>query len=267
MLRRLCIALLFAAFPAQAATLLAKPYEPGIQVEEYWVSEKLDGVRARWDGQHLWSRGGHRFAAPDWFVAGFPNKILDGELWSARGDYQNIASITARQQPHDGWAELKLMVFDLPEHGGKFSQRVVAMRQLKAVPYLQAIEQSKMTEDELFVRLEQVIAAGGEGLMLHHQYALYKDGRSDQLLKLKPFQEADALVIGYSPGKGRYQGLLGALQVRLANGIEFKIGSGLSDAQRRNPPLIGSTVSFKHQGFTDSGKPRFAVFLRQRSAP
>ena len=91
--------------------MLADIYQQGIDVSQYWVSEKLDGVRARWNGRQLLSRGGHVFAAPEWFIKSFPAIPLDGELWIGPGHYEETASIVRKQQPHEGWKNIRLMVF------------------------------------------------------------------------------------------------------------------------------------------------------------
>ena len=170
------------------------------------VSEKLDGVRARWDGQDLISRGGHKFAAPRWFTEHFPEIPLDGELSIGRSRYEETASIVRRQHPHEGWRAVRFMVFDVPEHGGTFDERVSAMNYLtKHVdsPYFGIIKQESFdTEETLKQRLQSVLAQGGEGLMLHRKTAYYASGRSQDLLKLKPSTDAEATVIGYRPGKG-----------------------------------------------------------------
>ena len=246
--------------------MLAKVYRQHEDVAQFWVSEKLDGVRARWDGRQLISRGGNVFIAPDWFVRNFPDRPLDGELWMGRGRYEDVVSIVRQQTPHDGWKDIKFMVFDLPAHGGTFSERVEAMRQLASTPYLDVIEQFRMDSNKaLMDKLDDIAGQGGEGLMLHRQTALYHSGRSDDLLKLKPFEDAEATVIGYKPGKGKNTGLMGAIKVRMDNGKEFYIGSGFTQQQRKDPPLIGSLVTYRYQGFTQAGIPRFAVFVRQRN--
>ena len=117
---------------------------------------------------------------------------------------------------------------------------------------------------ELMARLEAVVAAGGEGLMLHHEDAPYRAGRSDDLLKVKPYLDAEARVIAHLPGQGRYAGLMGALLVEESSGRRFRLGNGFSDEERRSPPPIGSLVTFKYQGRTRHGLPRFASFLRVR---
>lgn len=253
------------------AILQAEVYHSGIEVADYWVSEKLDGVRARWDGKQLLSKNSNSFRAPAWFTQGFPDTTLDGELWSARGEYQRIVSIVSRDTPHQGWRQIKFMIFDLPDDKQPFSQRVSRMKTLveqSPSPYLDLIEQFRVkTEQELMQKLNKVVSEGGEGLMLHHQGALYHEGRSQHLLKLKPYQDAEAVVIGYRPGKGQFAGKMGAIKVRTDDNKEFYIGSGFSHRQRENPPPLGTRITFRYQGVTDNGIPRFAVFLRIRQEP
>ncbi|WP_342348737.1 DNA ligase, partial [uncultured Nitrospira sp.] len=248
--------------------MLADIYREGLDLSQYRVSEKLDGVRARWDGTHLISRGGNVFAAPEWFINRFPPIPLDGELWMGRGRYEEVSSIVRTQQSHDGWRNVRLMVFDLPAHGGIFAQRVIEMNRLKTEsdsPYLGIIEQQRVgSEEDLLKWLHTVIDEGGEGLMLHRETALYASGRSQDLLKLKLFTDAEATVIGYRPGKGQFDGLIGSLKVRTDDGVIFFIGSGLSHEERRRRPPLESRVTFRHQGLTENGIPRFPVFLRIR---
>jgi DNA ligase-1 len=246
--------------------MLANVYRQHEDVTQFWVSEKLDGVRARWDGQQLISRGGAVFMAPAWFVQNFPDKPLDGELWMGRGRYEDVVSVVRQQKPHDDWKNVKFMVFDLPAHGGTFTERVTAMRHLATTPYLKVIEQFRVDSNKaLMDKLDHLVWQGGEGLVLHRKNALYHSGRSDDLLKLKPFEDAEAIVIGYKPGKGKNTGLMGAIKVRMDNGKEFYIGSGFTQQQRKNPPPIGSLVTYRYQGFTQAGIPRFAVFVRLRN--
>ena len=249
--------------------MLAEIYQQGIDPSQYWVSEKLDGVRARWDGNRLFSRGGHVFVAPEWFTEDFPKISLDGELWIGRRRYEDTSSIVRKQQPHEGWREVRFMVFDLPEHGGPFNERVKAMSRMATQIdslYFGIIEQQTIaSEDALRHRLQATLDQGGEGLMLHRKTAHYAKGRSQDLLKLKPYTDAEATVIGYRPGKGKYTGQVGSLKVRTDQGIVFYIGTGLSDVQRRHPPPLQSRITFRHQGFTKNGIPRFPVFLRIRN--
>ncbi|NOQ64239.1 MAG: DNA ligase [Methyloprofundus sp.] len=251
--------------------MLAKVFQPEIQVVDYWVSEKLDGVRARWNGRQLISRGGKVLSAPTWFTQGFPNQVLDGELWIAREQYQQTMSVISRKQAHAGWKGVKFMIFDLPNMPADFSARVSAMRQLvidTRSDYLQMITQFQIASNtELMQRLKAVIEQGGEGLMLHHKAGLYQSGRSHDLLKLKQFSDAEATVISYRAGKGQFVGKMGAIKVQTLAGKVFFIGSGFTHQEREKPPAVGSVVTFRYQGFTDRGIPRFAVFIRVRDEP
>ena len=249
--------------------MLADIYEQGIDVTQYWISEKLDGVRARWNGTELISRGGKTFSSPDWFTQDFPTIPLDGELWIGRQRYEEVSSIVRKHHPHEGWKAIRFMMFDLPTHGGRFDDRVQAMRNLvkqTPSPYLALIDQFLVSDEkELHQRLQTVIDNGGEGLMLHRKSAQYANGRSQDLLKLKPFSDAEATVIGYRPGKGKYLGQVGSLKVRTDDGTIFHIGTGLTDKERRHPPAINSRITFRYQGFTKNGIPRFPVFLHIRN--
>jgi DNA ligase-1 len=258
--------------------LLAGEYrpdaQPGLHLPDYWVSEKLDGVRARWDGRQLVSRGGRRIHAPAWFTQGWPDQTLDGELWGGRGRFEDTAGTVARITPEDSaWRRLRFMVFDLPGHDGTFTERVAAMavlrEDLRGMPssaWLQIVEQSRAgTQAELDRRLDATVRAGGEGLMLHRGEARYRAGRSDDLLKVKPFQDAEAQVLSHLPGRGRHAGRMGALLVQTPDGRRFRLGTGFSDAQRMHPPPPGSWVSYRYRGLTADGLPRFATFLRVRS--
>ncbi|OQK15973.1 ATP-dependent DNA ligase [Methyloprofundus sedimenti] len=269
------VSILLASSPALAIEkpklMLARTFQPSVVITDYWVSEKLDGVRARWNGHQLISRGGIALAAPNWFIDGFPDMPLDGELWMARGEYQQTVSIIKKQKPHSGWKKIKFMIFDLPDHQGSFSNRLAVMRNIDEqiqTPYLSIIPQYQLsTNEELMHHLKIITNKGGEGIMLHHKTGIYRSGRSNDLLKLKLFTDAEASVIGYRAGKGQFAGKMGAIKVRSSTGKIFFIGSGFSHKDRERPPAIGSTISFRYQGFTDSGIPRFAVFIRVRNEP
>lgn len=272
----LCCALLLANAGAAElpGLLLARVHHDGdpIALDHYWVSEKLDGVRGYWDGRRLWTRNGEPIAAPAFFTQGWPAQPLDGELWAGRGRFE-FASGTVRAQQADAgaWRQLRFMVFDLPAEAGDFDMRLRRMRALlqpAPAPHLAMVEQFRVgTPQALRARLDATVAAGGEGLMLHRGDSHYRAGRSDELLKYKPYDDAEATVVAHLPGKGKYQGLLGALEVQSDDGLRFRLGSGLSDAQRRDPPPLGSRITYAYNGRTVNGLPRFARFLRVREAP
>ncbi|MBC7621569.1 MAG: DNA ligase [Candidatus Saccharibacteria bacterium] len=260
------------------ALMLAKVYHPGIDLSDYWVSEKYDGLRGYWDGQQLFSRGGERVQAPVWFTAGWPNIPLDGELWAGRGQFAKATSTVRQQAPRDAaWRSIKFMVFDVPAQGGPFTERIAALNAAVTQigqPWVVAVVQTRATTHAaLQAQMHRIVKAGGEGLVLHRGASLYSAARNDDLLKVKPHVDAEATVLGHQPGKGKYSGMLGALLVEsvasgnaAAPGVRFKIGTGLSDAQRRNPPVIGSVVTYRFRGLTDAGVPRFASFVRLAQA-
>lgn len=247
---------------------LAQIYEDE-PVRAFLVSEKLDGVRAIWDGEQLKTRNGHLIHTPAWFTHDWPDVWLDGELWAGRDQFPLVQRTVLDDQPNPvDWKRIHYYVFDAPDFAGTFAARAdfyTALIGERSLPFLKAVEQHSVASNEaLYARLDSVVAAGGEGLMLHRKDARFKDGRSDALLKLKPYMDSEAKVIGYTPGKGKYEGLVGALVVKLANGKELRIGSGLSDQQRAHPPAIGAFVTYQYQGFTVTGLPRFATFVRER---
>ena len=268
------------AAPERApALMLAKVYHPGVDLADYWVSEKYDGVRGFWDGQRLRTRGGEPVYAPAWFTAGWPSVAMDGELWAGRGQFAR-ASATVRQQSPDNaaWQGIRFMVFDLPAHGGPFTERIAALQATVAQiaqPWVVAVAQSRATSHTaLQAQMRKVVKAGGEGLMLHRGASLYTAARNGDLLKVKPHEDAEARVLGHQPGRGRLAGQLGALVVETvasgngpAAGIRFKIGTGLADAERQSPPPVGSVVTYRYRGLTDAGVPRFASFLRLAPEP
>jgi DNA ligase-1 len=238
-----------------------------LDLGRYLVSEKLDGVRAYWDGNLMFTRHGQAIAVPAWFASHLPMRALDGELWMARGRFEATSAAVRRQSPvEDEWRALHFMVFELPGAEGTFEQRAERLRALAAAAAwdgLQAVPQARVADAAaLQKRLAGVVAGGGEGLMLHEAGAPYLSGRNPVLLKLKPQDDDEAVVLALLPGEGRLKGLMGALRVRNAAGQAFSIGSGFTDAQRRTPPPVGSTITYRYRGVTASGLPRFATFLR-----
>ncbi|CAZ89183.1 putative ATP-dependent DNA ligase [Thiomonas arsenitoxydans] len=255
--------------PPPPALLLAETASSQLDPAPYWVSEKLDGVRAFWDGRVLRFRSGNPVPAPAWFTAALPSQPLDGELWIARESFDQVSGIVRSNPPNDrDWKQVRYMVFELPNAPGSFTERIARMRTLverAQAPWLQMVPQFRVPNSAaLKQQLDKIVKAGGEGLMLHRADAPYQTGRQDVLLKLKPWQDAEATVIGYTPGKGKYAGLTGALNMQMPDGKIFRIGSGLSDALRRNPPPIGAQITYRYQSLTPSGLPRFARYLRVR---
>jgi len=258
-----------AAVPPAPTLLLAERYRDDIDVPRYWVSEKLDGVRASWDGKNLRFRSGNPVPAPQWFLDALPSQSLDGELWLGRGSFEQLSAIVRRQTPVDAeWQRVRYMIFELPNAPGSFTDRVEQIKAVTAaanLPWLQPVFQFRLPNDAALQRkLREVVRNGGEGLMLHRDDAAYETGRSSALLKVTPWLDAEATVVAHLPGKGKYAGMLGALHMELPDGRRFALGSGLSDAQRRNPPPLGTQITYRYRELTKSGMPRFPRYLRVR---
>lgn len=248
--------------------LLAQKAPAVLDVGRYLLSEKFDGVRAYWDGHLMFSRSGQRIELPAWFAAHLPMRALDGELWLARRRFDELSAAVRRRQPRESeWRRIRYLLFELPGAQGSFEQRAQALQTLARQADwegLQAVEQFRVAGSaELRRRLQAVLREGGEGLMLHEAAAPYQTGRRNALLKLKPQDDDEAVVLAHLPGEGRYEGRLGGLRVRNAEGQVFVLGTGFSEAQRRAPPPVGGLVSYRYRGLTGQGLPRSASFWRR----
>lgn len=250
---------------------LAKVYEQSnkVDVSEYLVSEKFDGVRAIWTGAEFVTRNGNPINPPAWFSSVLPNLWLDGELWTKHNDFAALSGIVRTAKPVDSdWQKVTFRVFDMPDQTNPFSIRYKNYQQLVQVinkPHIIAVEQHQFSSNQaLTAFFERITKRGGEGVMLHLASAKHQNGRTSALLKLKPYFDDEAIILGYLPGKGKYLGMLGAMRVKNEAGIEFTIGTGFSDLQRQNPPAIGAKITYRYHGYTKNGLPRFASFLRER---
>ena len=252
-----------------AHVMLAKPWLPSMDPAGYLVSEKLDGVRALWDGRSLRFRSGRPIAAPAWFLEGLPAVALDGELWLGRRSFDSLSGTVRKTVPVDAeWRAVRYMVFDLPELDGAFALRAQRLAEVVAsahLPWLQALDQSRIGHTSgLQAHLQEVVVAGGEGLVLHRADALWMSGRSDALRKLKMEPDEEGRVIALVPGRGKYTGHMGALLLETPEGRRFSLGTGFTDALRSNPPAVGSVVTYRYRDHTAKGLPKFASFLRVR---
>lgn len=247
--------------------MLAHSYKPETTLvySDYLISEKLDGMRALWDGTQLVSRAGNRIHAPDFFTAGLPSHMaLDGELFAGRGQFQQTVSIARRQAGGEIWRTLKFVVFDAPTVAGGFEDRLAAVWEIKSDFLVVHPHETCRDQTHLEEELQRIESLGGEGLMLRKKQSEYRNGRSHDLLKVKTFHDDEAIVCGHQDGKGKHSGRMGALLCRLKNRTEFKVGSGFSDAQRANPPPVGSIITFRYFETTTAGVPRFPTFVRVR---
>jgi DNA ligase 1 len=257
-----------------ANLMLANSWKPdkgsNYQYSDYLISEKLDGMRALWDGKQLVSRAGNKIHAPDFFTAGFPaTTALDGELFSGRGQFQQTVSIARRQNGGEAWRSLKFVVFDAPSEPGGFEDRLATVFAVESDFVVVHPHEPCRDQQHLEAELARIENLGGEGLMLRKKQSAYRNGRTDDLLKVKTFVDDEAIVYGHQDGKGRHSGNMGALLCRLLKNnqvttTEFKVGTGFSDDDRKNPPPVGSVITFRYFEMTKGGVPRFPSYLRMR---
>jgi DNA ligase-1 len=256
---------------AAPALMLARNWQAGLDSRAYLVSEKLDGVRAYWDGEVLHFKSGRVITAPPWFTAALPKTALDGELWMGRHRFDRLSGIVRRSVPVDAeWREVQYMIFDLPGAGGTFAERstrLVALLENSAVDWLRPVAQFRVADGPaLQAQLKSTVASGGEGLMLHRAQANWQPGRSADLRKLKLVPDEEAKIVGHIDGKGKHAGRMGALLLETPEGKRFALGTGFTDAQREAPPAVGAFVTYRYRDRTPAGLPKFASFLRVRES-
>ncbi len=228
----------------------------------WWMSEKLDGIRAIWDGTDFRTRNNNVLYAPDWFKAPLPKERLDGELWLGRDMFQKTMSIVRRLNPNGEWKDVIFRIFDAPDATGDFEDRLDHLNKMALPSHAQVVIQFKCTsKHHLEQYLDSIVQQDGEGVMLRKPHSQYEARRSTTLLKVKPFYDMEVVVTGHTPGKGKHKGVVGALVCGL-NGKSFKVGGGLTNAERRNPPQPGQTITIKYQQLTKAGIPRHASFVR-----
>ncbi|EAU82651.2 DNA ligase [Coprinopsis cinerea okayama7 len=248
-------------------------FETGIDPTGWWISEKLDGVRvlisAFWDGKQFFSRLGNPFTPPKWFLETLPKDVkLDGELFGGRQQFQSTVSVVKTvNSPH--WKGISFQVFDIPSKASDpFEKRLETLDALfgeggsHKCSHVSIVEHVlAKSRDHVLEKLKEIEELGGEGLMLRKPQSKYEGSRSNTLLKVKTFYDAEAVVTGYEPGKGRNAGVTGALKCKMASGKTFNVGTGLSDKQRKNPPKIGSIIVYRFQELTRDKVPRFPSFI------
>ena len=258
--------------------MLAKKYDSKKHDPVGWLmSFKIDGIRAYWNGENLLTRGNNIIHAPVWFtkaLEGIPH-YLDGELvftdgGSPIGNFQETCSVVKRHMPDERWAKVKYFVFDIPNLGTDFTYDLVndTLKNMTVPKFVEVIEQVPCkSKEHLEGYHDGYTSIGGEGIMLRKPTSLYERKRSNNILKVKIFTDAEATVIDYEAGKGRHEGRLGGYICTWTderNDRVFHVGTGLTDAERDNPLPVGSVITFEYFGLTNAGSPRHPKYLRQR---
>ncbi len=245
-------------------------------LSDYVVSEKFDGIRALWDGQNMFSKSGKIIAIPRCFseklaVLDLPKgDFVEGELWIDYGAFEAISSVIRRKNPTCAdFSKVKYLIFNA--HLGESSDFLANLTKIQSIldsqdlaqnRQIQVITQHKFTtQKELTDFFNAVIAKGGEGVIVRDSRVAFK---------LKPQNDAECKIIDYSRGKGRIRGKVGAIICEsledknsgITKGKIFRIGSGLSDEIRSNPPKIGTIITYKFSSVSKNGIPKHTQFLR-----
>ncbi len=228
-----------------------------------WMSEKLDGVRAYWSAQNrkLYTRTGNPIHAPTWFTDDFPTHDCDGEIHGSRDSFQKVQGIV-RSKNSNEWSDLIYSIFD-DCGAGTYRERYDRLELLDGNHFCRLAQYNCHSEADLMNYLSFIEDQKGEGVMLRDPDSSYINGRSETLLKVKRIDDAEAVVVDHVKSESDTE--FRAIVCLLMNGITFRIGSGFSEEDRKlGNPAVGSTITFRHHGFTDRGVPRFASFFRTR---
>ena len=256
----LLVFLISSLYAKKPELFLLNNYSNDINISSWYMSEKLDGVRAYWDGKNLISRNGIVFQVPKFFTKDFPKIKLDGEIWSKRNDFSHISSIVNTKLSNNGWKDLTYNVFEVPNVTGSLTERLLKVKESK---YIRVVKQIRVeNKKHLYKFLKSIEHKGGEGVVVRDGTLSYYTGRNNNALKVKSYIDEECEVVGYNKGSGKYKNMLGSLICKMDNAKRVKIGTGFSDKQRKNPPEIGAIITFKYYGLTSKGNPRFPVFLR-----
>ena len=255
--------------------MLAKKYVDGKTNPVGWyMSHKIDGIRATWDGSKLLTRGGNEIFAPSWFLESLPEDFtLDGELVFAPdgnecGNFQQTCSVVKRHVPDDRWKNVMYFVFEFPSKDYTFDLIYDWAKERVTPPHIRVLEQVVCTSVEHMREYhDEYVGRGGEGIMLRNPDSKYEYKRSKNVLKVKIWDDAEATVIDHLPGQGKHEGRLGGAICNWTDGRNdrtFHVGVGWTDAERENPPPVGTIITFSYFGLTDAGSPRHPKYLRIR---
>jgi DNA ligase-1 len=212
----------------------------GQTVEGWLASEKIDGIRALWNGSEFISRNGVVFAVPDWFKAGMPDCPLDGELFAGS------LGLTVSATQAGRWHEVTFYAFDAPS-GDEFAGRVAKLATMPLPPHCRAVRHWSTDTIGAIRKADEIASTGGEGLVVRNPASRYIAGRTSDALKIKPTRSAEMIVHGFH-GKGIVGDWCG---VTVALNTAAKVE-------------LGDRVTFAFSGVHDSGIPRCPSFVAVR---
>lgn len=232
----------------------------------WYMSEKLDGIRAYWNTKELLTKNGKKIYTPRGFTDNFPAFELDGELWTKRDNFENIQSIVLDKVPSKNWEQITYNIFEAPNSKGNFQQRLKKVNDWFAKNKNQSVKIINQIickdKNHLNSFLEEIVILKGEGVIIKNQNLSYINKRSKNSLKVKKFYDMEGVVTRITYNNE----VMKSLVLKLENGTTFNLGGGFTQQQRKHHPNVGDMITFKYYNFTKYGKPKFASFLRVRKA-
>jgi len=204
--------------------------------ERFFLQRKLDGVRAIAAADGIWSRSGRRITScphierelKEIFDAN-SDLILDGELYhhDLRSDLISIISAVNRQAAcnRNHIPPIQSHIFDIPSLVTPFSHRMAILDRITAADrrpqsIVQVVETTAgSSRHELDRQLKTALSNGYEGVMIRTDTPM--SGRSDNLIKLKPFDDDEFEVIGFNEVRGNLSGFAQRAILRLSDGRTF----------------------------------------------
>lgn len=251
----------------------------------WWVSEKLDGIRAIWTGKELMTRHGRKIHAPEWFYDEFPKNIaLDGELYLGRNKF-NVVQMTVMDHHKNKylWEKIEYHVFDIPDATYLTFEEVqyILKNYLStSCKYLKVIHQTQVKDLDQLLELQKILVSqGAEGTMLRKPGSSYRVGETSNLLKFKSQMDSNqmvhllddnAIITGY---KYNYDILEDGMpimrsilckwedKIKFPYDPEFSVSHHITKAEKRGDYQsrfpIGHKVKILYNQLFESQKPRF----------
>lgn len=235
-----------------------------------YVQPKLDGVRCLGitSTGELLSRGGKPFTIPH--ISASINSIashliLDGELYIHGTSFQTIVSLVKRVQPDQ--AKLEYHVYDLVSEG-TFEERLETLKSLSLPPPLCLVETySVSTKEELEEKYGEFQSRGYEGAIVRAPLGNYQQGfRSQDLVKMKSFVDAEFKIVGCYAGRGKMEGCIIFTVENDTTPATFNVNLKTSLEERKRmwkekDTYIGQMLKVKYFERSKDGIPRFPIGL------
>jgi DNA ligase-1 len=250
------------------------------------VSIKYDGYRLFTKDGFALTRGLKKYTMPDWLLEMIPDNI-DGEAYLGK-DFDQHGALRRQDDADNVWKKVKILVFDQVRSDnmpysvkGKTEDRFGNIKKAaknckkkygKKCPLVIVKQTVAKSNDHIRKLFKKAVDNGEEGVMLRNPSTPYEKKRTANLAKLKMEADEEAIILGYTKGKGKNKDKVGAWKCEMISqdhkltGITFKL-AGMNDKLRdfKSTLPIGTVLTFRHRGINPkSGKPRMPTFMRVR---